>query len=410
MGNTLRRSRQKKKIKGAKMIPLAQMPIKKSSEKSKRESSTQFNNSESQQHNTKNQSPIIADTPSSPSNSSVRSSLRSQRLLNLLRRKRNKMEDSSRKSLSTKTSREKAVLAHSNKRAINSPSISDSSKSLQSSSINSSSSRRSGRFNSQACDLSTSQSSAKSMLKRRLAKRNSMSQEVGQSGFDQRLPESVTTIDSDMKCAPGWEADKLKSNVINERMRREVEEWVDRMLEKGVKGLLNEFAELRTKTNPSARLYQHFTHNEPFGRNRYKDVFCLDESRIVLHDHPNGNDYIHANYVSTPLMSNRFICTQVRTAKRPICVHCSAGIGRTGSVVTIAYIIECFLTNSRFEDLAEILQLLRQQRAGIVQTAMQYLYVHRIMLIYFADMRLISASDRLNKFIREYDELVSTVQ
>ncbi|VDM40199.1 unnamed protein product [Toxocara canis] len=349
-----------------------------------------------------------------------------------------------------------------------------------------------------------------------------MSQEVGQSGFDQRLPESVTIIDSDMKCAPGWEADKLKSNVINERMRREVEEWVDRMLEKGVKGLLNEFAELRTKTNPSARLYQHFTHNEPFGRNRYKDVFCLDESRIVLHDHPNGNDYIHANYVSTPLMSNRFICTQapkeetvydfwlmiiqeqveiivmlgdfiekgkekcaqyfpcnlnetfttndvqiqcvsvtklpefqhlmlqrllkitrngqslnvthyhwsqwpdhsvpvadraplrlfqmVRTAKRPICVHCSAGIGRTGSVVTIAYIIECFLTNSRFEDLAEILQLLRQQRAGIVQTAMQYLYVHRIMLIYFADMRLISASDRLNKFIREYDELVSTVQ
>ncbi|CAJ0586916.1 unnamed protein product, partial [Mesorhabditis spiculigera] len=44
------------------------------------------------------------------------------------------------------------------------------------------------------------------------------------------------------------------------------------------------------------------------GKNRYKDVPCLDETRVVLED--GGNDYIHANYFATPGGDNRFICCQ----------------------------------------------------------------------------------------------------
>ncbi|MFH4976617.1 hypothetical protein AB6A40_003326 [Gnathostoma spinigerum] len=43
-------------------------------------------------------------------------------------------------------------------------------------------------------------------------------------------------------------------------------------------------------------------------KNRYKDVLCIDQTRVVLEG---GNDYIHANYVRGPPLTNTFICTQV---------------------------------------------------------------------------------------------------
>ncbi|VDM24336.1 unnamed protein product [Toxocara canis] len=310
---------------------------------------------------------------------------------------------------------------------------------------------------------------------------------------------------------------------------RKVQAWVERMLQKGVRGLRQEFFRLRLATNPTADQYQQFTINAPFGRNRYRDVFCLDESRIVLRNHPSGNDYIHANYVSTPLTQNRFICAQapkdetvydfwlmilqeqieviimlgdfiekqrpkcahyfpqeengvfvvndinvectlvwkfsffffilthyhwcawpdhgvpnadkspfrllqlVRSTKRPICVHCSAGIGRTGSIVAIEYILELLKAHDSCDDLVDIVKKLRTQRAGIVQTDLvsnyrlwsseifselfqilfvfsQYLYVHRVMLIYFTDLKLITESDRLHNFIHDYEQLIPPFQ
>uniref|UniRef100_A0A9J2PCX3 Tyrosine-protein phosphatase domain-containing protein n=1 Tax=Ascaris lumbricoides TaxID=6252 RepID=A0A9J2PCX3_ASCLU len=200
-------------------------------------------------------------------------------------------------------------------------------------------------------------------------------------------------------------ADKYQQFTVNAPFA-----WVDRMLDKGVRGLRQEFTLLRVATKPTADKYQQFTVNAPFGRNRYKDVFCLDESRIVLRNHPSGNDYIHANYVSTPMKPNRFICAQIRSTKRPICVHCSAGIGRTGSIVAIEYILERLKANASCDDLIDIVKQLRKQRAGIVQTDLQYLYVHRVMLIYFTDMKLITESDRLSNFIHEYEQLIPPFQ
>ncbi|CAJ0576621.1 unnamed protein product, partial [Mesorhabditis spiculigera] len=49
-----------------------------------------------------------------------------------------------------------------------------------------------------------------------------------------------------------------------------------------------------------------FLQNQP--KNRYKDVPCLDNCRVKLTGVE--NDYIHANYVSTPKSDKRFICCQ----------------------------------------------------------------------------------------------------
>uniref|UniRef100_A0A9J2PFC3 Tyrosine-protein phosphatase domain-containing protein n=1 Tax=Ascaris lumbricoides TaxID=6252 RepID=A0A9J2PFC3_ASCLU len=390
MGNALRRSRRKrKKMKTARMIPLAQMPVKKAqhaAQKSKRDISSEVDDNGSRREDDRSSS----ETDTHRSSRSVEASSKSSTLTS--QRSKFELDESSR-----------------------------------------------------------SEDSSKGALDEKLLRASVRSK------HRKRSPSRIQF------------ATDRPSNVVNAQMKQAVEQWVERTLQKGVRGLLDEFAQLRSESSPSADAYQHFTDNQPFGRNRYKDIFCLDESRIVLRGHPKGNDYIHANYVSTPLMPNRFICTQapkeetiydfwlmvvqerievivmlgdfiekgkqkcavyfprkqnevfttndviircdsVRAANRPICVHCSAGVGRTGSVVTIAYILECLLSNVQFKDLVQVLKQLRKQRAGIVQTEMQYLYVHRILLMCFMDMKLIGTSDRLNKFIREYNRLVSPVQ
>ncbi|VDL75328.1 unnamed protein product [Nippostrongylus brasiliensis] len=56
-------------------------------------------------------------------------------------------------------------------------------------------------------------------------------------------------------------------------------------------------------------LMTEFVAQNALGRNRYKDVGCLDKNRVIINI---GNvQYIHANYVATPANPKRFICTQV---------------------------------------------------------------------------------------------------
>lgn len=47
-------------------------------------------------------------------------------------------------------------------------------------------------------------------------------------------------------------------------------------------------------------------------KNRYKDVICYDDSRVVLKTQhgKDGSDYIHANYVDGFKKPNAFILTQ----------------------------------------------------------------------------------------------------
>uniref|UniRef100_F1L153 Receptor-type tyrosine-protein phosphatase kappa n=1 Tax=Ascaris suum TaxID=6253 RepID=F1L153_ASCSU len=500
MGNALRRSRRKrKKMKTARMIPLAQMPVKKAqhaAQKSKRDISSEVDDNGSRREDDRSSS----ETDTHRSSRSVEASSKSSTLTRFIGlRKKAGFTANSRK-----TTKERIRMSPSKKPILDDFDDTEFHGLSLSSSRDSSTSQKSQRSKFELDESSRSEDSSKGALDEKLLRASVRSK------HRKRSPSRIQF------------ATDRPSNVVNAQMKQAVEQWVERTLQKGVRGLLDEFAQLRSESSPSADAYQHFTDNQPFGRNRYKDIFCLDESRIVLRGHPKGNDYIHANYVSTPLMPNRFICTQapkeetiydfwlmvvqerievivmlgdfvekgkqkcavyfprkqnevfttndviircdsvttltefnqlmlrrslavkrneasfnvthyhwsswpdhsvpvadrapfmlfqmVRAANRPICVHCSAGVGRTGSVVTIAYILECLLSNVQFKDLVQVLKQLRKQRAGIVQTEMQYLYVHRILLMCFMDMKLIGTSDRLNKFIREYNRLVSPVQ
>uniref|UniRef100_A0A1I7WMJ4 Protein-tyrosine phosphatase n=1 Tax=Heterorhabditis bacteriophora TaxID=37862 RepID=A0A1I7WMJ4_HETBA len=320
----------------------------------------------------------------------------------------------------------------------------------------------------------------------------------------------------------------------------------------GVQQLRAEYRSLAKYTLPEMTM-DAFRANIEAGRNRfinrqylrYQDVPCQDQNRVVLKWPGAPSDYIHANYVGTPVSSRRFICTQgpldttvndfwmmvlqeesetiimlcncietgkikcaqywpdkvgqtrqyqgceitniqtrtltseelsvavsvlnikflkpdgtsesrevrhymwqnwpdrgvppckltsmellsrVRGTQKPIIVHCSAGIGRTGTIVAIEYILERMQVGVECAAMCDLLKELRNQRAYTIQNDLvssyskfllfrsqifvqQYLYVHRVMLCYFLEKHkqryeFILTEDnqaKYKKFIEEYN-------
>ncbi|XGW09709.1 hypothetical protein V3C99_011742 [Haemonchus contortus] len=311
-----------------------------------------------------------------------------------------------------------------------------------------------------------------------------------------------------------------------------VAKWVQRALDMGVDALRAEYRSLAKYTVPEMTS-EAFISNHEAGRNRYQDVPCQDQHRIVL-KWPNApTDYIHANYVGTPLSEKRFICTQgpldntipefwmmvlqeesetivmlctcietgkfkcsqywpevvgetktfagievtnmmvrqmcpeepsialtilnikfgkpdgtretrevrhyqwldwpdrgvppcrltsmellsrIRGTKKPIIVHCSAGIGRTGTIVAIEYILERMQAGVECANMCDLLKELRHYRAYSIQNDMQYLYVHRVMFCYFLEKHkrryefILTEENKAKyaKFVNDYNAVTGT--
>ena len=64
-----------------------------------------------------------------------------------------------------------------------------------------------------------------------------------------------------------------------------------------------------------------------------------------------------------------------------IVIHCSAGIGRTGTIATLDYVIQKFLSDGKI-DIRSTLERIRNQRMFSVQTPEQYMFIHKAFLQY----------------------------
>ncbi|RCN25676.1 hypothetical protein ANCCAN_28609 [Ancylostoma caninum] len=97
-----------------------------------------------------------------------------------------------------------------------------------------------------------------------------------------------------------------------------------------------------------------------------------------------------------------------RSFRAPIVVHCSAGVGRTGSLVLIQYMLESLSLNQPIEDSGQLLLKLRSQRANTIQTDQQYLFVHQVLLNYFQENQLLDPRWKpyLEHFTKEYNKFV----
>lgn len=78
------------------------------------------------------------------------------------------------------------------------------------------------------------------------------------------------------------------------------------------------------------------------------------------------------------------ILYSIRTAQGPVTVHCSAGIGRTGTFVAIEACLQ-ILTDGKELDLLATCKALRNSRAGSVQVDIQYMTLIQMLLNYGKD-------------------------
>ncbi|CAL2029679.1 unnamed protein product [Caenorhabditis brenneri] len=108
------------------------------------------------------------------------------------------------------------------------------------------------------------------------------------------------------------------------------------------------------------------------------------------------------------------LLSAVRGSKVPIVVHCSAGIGRTGTIVAIEYILEKIAENKQVPPMPDLVKQIRDQRAYSIQNDIQYLYIHRVMLNYFLEKykekyaALLTPENvtKYEKFIKDYNAFV----
>uniref|UniRef100_A0A1I8AVL0 Protein-tyrosine-phosphatase n=1 Tax=Steinernema glaseri TaxID=37863 RepID=A0A1I8AVL0_9BILA len=100
------------------------------------------------------------------------------------------------------------------------------------------------------------------------------------------------------------------------------------------------------------------------------------------------------------------LCKTTSSANRPIVVHCSAGIGRTGTFCGIDFASERIKANSQVS-MVSIMKEIRQQRVHSIQTTLQYLYLHTCVLEYFIKNGYMKADSSIKSFTKEYERYLN---
>ncbi|XP_065193799.1 tyrosine-protein phosphatase non-receptor type 11-like [Sycon ciliatum] len=70
------------------------------------------------------------------------------------------------------------------------------------------------------------------------------------------------------------------------------------------------------------------------------------------------------------------------TSSRPVVVHCSAGVGRTGTFIAVDTVVRELLSSQTTSiDLYGIIRHMRSQRNSMIQGDVQYLYAHKVIAL-----------------------------
>ncbi|WKX90115.1 hypothetical protein Q1695_009171 [Nippostrongylus brasiliensis] len=127
----------------------------------------------------------------------------------------------------------------------------------------------------------------------------------------------------------------------------------------------------------------------------------LSYSRTVIHYHWTGWPDFHAPTDNAATMFS--ILRRVRGSKTPVVVHCSAGVGRSGTMVALEM---CLMTiaNTRPIDIQSIVSSLRRCRALAVQSLEQYLSLYQLVLRFGQQNGYIAYKD-VERFYRKVQNL-----
>ncbi|XP_067283475.1 receptor-type tyrosine-protein phosphatase O isoform X3 [Pseudorasbora parva] len=104
-------------------------------------------------------------------------------------------------------------------------------------------------------------------------------------------------------------------------------------------------------------------------------------------------DILHFNYTSWPdhgvptvnaiesiLQFVQLVRQQVNRTKGPIVVHCSAGVGRTGTFIALDRLMQ-HIQEHEYVDILGLVSDMRSHRLSMVQTEEQYVFIHQCVLL-----------------------------
>ncbi|CAJ0598943.1 unnamed protein product [Cylicocyclus nassatus] len=92
----------------------------------------------------------------------------------------------------------------------------------------------------------------------------------------------------------------------------------------------------------------------------------------------------------------------------PIVMHCSAGVGRTGTIIMIDVILRK-LFSCKEVDMVEVFKTLRNQRASCIQLEGQYVFVILSVLDYIK-IKCPKYKERVNKYIEDFRTTIFVAQ
>uniref|UniRef100_F1L1L7 Tyrosine-protein phosphatase non-receptor type 12 n=1 Tax=Ascaris suum TaxID=6253 RepID=F1L1L7_ASCSU len=130
------------------------------------------------------------------------------------------------------------------------------------------------------------------------------------------------------------------------------------------------------------------------------DLTCGEEVRHV--DHRQWITWPDKSVPKTPMAPFRLLQYSRHFVKNPSVVHCSAGIGRTGTLVLLEITTNA-LKRGIFPDIKQYFRDLRSQRSQAIQTEDQYLYIHYAIVQLLFIKGVVSAHD-IRGFCSEYVE------
>lgn len=91
------------------------------------------------------------------------------------------------------------------------------------------------------------------------------------------------------------------------------------------------------------------------------------------------------------------------TPSGPAVIHCSAGVGRTGTYITIDSQINSLKAKNELQVFKNV-RLLRQQRCLMVQTEDQYVFIHNALLDYMESGETEVDANELREYVRKHSE------
>ncbi|KRZ60924.1 Translation initiation factor eIF-2B subunit epsilon [Trichinella nativa] len=118
--------------------------------------------------------------------------------------------------------------------------------------------------------------------------------------FSQLLKRNTNSVHCIFFCSAAMAVSNSKATISD---------WVANILNMGSAALMERtICEQKELIKPEPQGSKHFSLLENQPKNRYRDIPCLDHSRVILRG--STSDYIHANWVTVPEMGIRVILTQ----------------------------------------------------------------------------------------------------